>query len=381
VTLAVYRDPEPLLGQATETERSTTTGDLASPRAGEVTTAYGLPQPLIPRLPVVVESQRRWRTAFLLGALLLIAAASGAYWWQQSREPLPPGIASSNGRLEADEIDIGTKFAGRVADILVQEGDMVMQGQIIARMDTKDLEASLKQAQAQILQAQGAIEEARAAADQQRASVALAKLQFDRTNYLVQRGHVSQENLDLRRQQLDSANAALTAAIARIAQAERAREAEQQQADLIKVNIADNTLVAPRDGRIQYRVANLGEVLPAGGKVVTMLDVASVYMDVFLPTLDAGRVAIGDEARLVLDAYPNIVIPATVSFIAGEAQFTPKMVETRTERERLMFRIRVRIDAALLKAHAAEVRSGLPGIAYVRVDTKLPWPAPLQPAT
>ena len=363
-----------------ETERANTTSDGASPRV-EAAPAHGLPQPLTQHLPArLAPPRRRWRNVVLFAALALIAAAGSAYWWQQNRDQLPPGIAWSNGRLEADEIDIDTKFSGRVSAILVHEGDMVRAGQVIARMDTSDLDASLQQAQAQTRQAQSAIDEARAAVAQQQASLALAKRQFDRASYLAQRGNETQDVLDQRRQQLDSASAALTAATARVAQNEQARAAAEHQAEVIQVNIADSTLVAPRDGRVQYRIANLGEVLPPGGKVVTMIDILSVYMDVFLPTLDAGRVAVGDEGRIILDAYPEVVIPAKVSFIATEAQFTPKMVETRTERDRLMFRVRIRIDAALLQAHAAEVRSGLPGMAYLRVDPKLSWPARLQPS-
>jgi len=153
--------------------------------------------------------------------------------------------------------------------------------------------------------------------------------------------------------------------------------AAEHAVEITKINIADISLITPRDGRIQYRIAQIGEVLPAGGKVFTMIDIASVYMDIFLPTLDAGRMKVGADARIVLDAYPDKPVPAKVSFIAVQSQFTPKTVETRTERDRLMFRIRVRIDPGLLRAHADAVRSGLPGVAYVLADAKT-WPARLQ---
>ena len=85
-------------------------------------------------------------------------------------------------------------------------------------------------------------------------------------------------------------------------------------------------------------------MLAAGGKVFTMLDISYVYMDIYLPTAEAGKVKFGADARIVLDAYPNGAIPAKVSFIATQAQFTPKTVETKSERDKLMFRIRVKID-------------------------------------
>jgi HlyD family secretion protein len=149
--------------------------------------------------------------------------------------------------------------------------------------------------------------------------------------------------MDQRRQQLDAANAGLTAAQARISQARHALEASQHDAAFYKVQIADNTLVAPKAGRIQYRLTNIGEVLPAGGKVFTMLDFSYVYMDIYLPTTEAGKVKVGADARIALDAYPDHPIPAKVSFVASQAQFTPKTVETKTERDKLMFRIRARI--------------------------------------
>jgi HlyD family secretion protein len=111
-----------------------------------------------------------------------------------------------------------------------------------------------------------------------------------------------------------------------------------------------------------------------------MLDLSYVYMDIYLPTAEAGKVKVGADARILLDAYPDHPIPAKVSFIASQAQFTPKTVETQSEREKLMFRIRVRIDQERLLAHADAVRSGLPGVTYVRWDPAVEWPQKLQVA-
>jgi HlyD family secretion protein len=161
-------------------------------------------------------------------------------------------------------------------------------------------------------------------------------------------------------------------------EAERALEAATHDVEFYKVDIVDNTLVAPRDGRIQHRIANIGEVLPAGGRVFTMLDILYVYMDIYLPTADAGKVKIGADARIVLDARPDLAIPAKVAFIATQAQFTPKTVETKEERDKLMFRIRVKIDPDRLRARGPAVRSGLPGVAYVKQDPMVAWPPALQ---
>jgi HlyD family secretion protein len=336
------------------------------------------------KLPVALPPpplRRRHRGRRPIAVLLLLIVAGGlggAYWWLQSRSALPPGFAFGNGRLEADEIDIETKFAGRIAERFADEGDMVRAGQALARMDTRDLEATLKRAEAQVMQAQRTIDQARSDLAQQQTQVTLAHQQLDRTTTLVRQGYATQELLDQRRQQMDGALAAQSSAQARLNVATHALEAAQHDAELYRVNIADNLLVAPSDGRIQYRLATIGEVLPAGGKVFTMLDTAVVYMEIYLPTAEAGRVRLGAEARIVLDALPNRPIPAKVSFLANQAQFTPKPVETRSERDKLMFRVKVRVDPDLLHAHADAVRTGLPGIAYVRLDPAVPWPAALE---
>jgi HlyD family secretion protein len=351
--------------------------------AGAPTSAHEVLPAGGPKLPVRLPERSRRRLAWRrIAILLLIVAIGGAggaiYWLKYSRPSLPAGIVSGNGRLEADEIDISTKFAGRVAEILVDEGDRVKAGQVVARMDTSDLEASLKKVEAQVLEARRVLDEAHANVAQRQSQLTLAKQEFDRTQKLVQRGYATEELLDKRRQRLDEATAALNAAKFRVARSERALDAASHDVELYKVNIADNTLRAPRDGRIQYRIANIGEVLPAGGKVFTMLDLAYVYMDIYLPTGEVGKAKIGDDARIVLDARPSLAIPATVTFIADRAQFTPKAVETKSEREKLMFRVRVRIDPKRLQAHADEVKSGVPGVAYVKLDPQVSWPEYLQ---
>jgi HlyD family secretion protein len=348
-------------------------GEILPPQNALVARPQALPVP-VTNLP----RKSRWKLAGLLLVAFGAAGGGGAYWWHLHHLGLPAGFVSGNGRIEAQEIDIDTKFAGRVIERLVDEGDMVTAGQVVARMDTRDLEATLKATEAQVQQAQRTLDEARANVVQQITQVTLAQQEIDRTSALVKRGYATNELLDQRRQALDGANAALTAAKERVGQAAHALDAATHNVELYKVNIADNTLVAPTLGRIQYRIANVGEVLPAGGKVFTMLDISDVYMDVYLPTAPAGRAMVGSEARIVLDAWPKFAIPAHVSFIATQAQFTPKAVETADERDKLMFRVKVRVDPAILREHAAEVRTGLPGKAYVRLDPKVEWPEDLR---
>ena len=300
------------------------------------------------------------------------------YWWLHRAPGLPPGIAFSNGRLEADEINIATKFAGRVSEILADEGTMVRAGQVVARIDTRDLRTELAQAQSQTAQARQVVVQNEADLLQMGSQLKLSVQELQRARTLAEQGYETRQVLDQRQSQFNVAISAYRNSEAKIAAAMAGVEAAVHNASLIEVNIADNTLVAPKDGPIEYRLTNVGEVLPVGGKVFTMLDVTYVYMDIFLPTQTAGRVKIGDEASIVLDVLPTRPIRASVTFLASRNEFTPKTVETQSERDKLMFRVRVRIDPALLREHEAQVRSGLPGLAYIRLDAT-PWPAALQP--
>jgi HlyD family secretion protein len=342
--------------------------------------AKTMPAIISPReaAPVMPEPRkRRWLKPGVLLLLLLAGAAGGGYWWLHRQPGLPPGLASGNGRLDADEIDIDTKFAGRIVTLFADEGDLTKAGEVLVKMDTQDLEASLKQSQALIVQASHTLNAAKATLQQQKSQVLFAEQEIARTLALVNQGFATLETLDRQRQVLVSAIAGQNAATDVIGESQAALDAATHAADVFRVDIADDSLVSPRDGRIEYRVANVGEVLAAGGKVFTMLDTGYVYMDIYLPTISAGRVKLGTDARIVLDSYPAHPFPAKVVFVAAQAQFTPKTVETKNERDVLMFRIRVRIDPEQLKAHAAAVRSGLPGVAYVQTASSVVWPASL----
>jgi len=367
-----------------ETRADSRAADAADAGAGGASAEIG-GLPAVAKLPATAPPKpggwrkrglkRRWLLLMVLPAAIFLG-----YRWFFAVPALPAGIAFGNGRLEADTIDIDTKFAGRIAKLFVDEGDMVAAGQAVAAMDTRDIAASLKKSEALVEQAQRALDEAKANLAQQRTQVVLARQELDRTEALVPKGFATVEQRDQRRQQLAAARAAQNAATERVHAAESAIDAATHDVELYRVNILDNTLVAPREGRIEYRVANVGEVLPAGGKVFTMLDTSYVYMDIYLPTADAGRVRLGSDSRIVLDAYPQHVIPAKVVFIASQAQFTPKTVETKDERDKLMFRVRVRVDPERLHGRAEIVRSGLPGVAYVRTDPRAAWPPQLQPS-
>lgn len=338
-------------------------------------------------------------TAVCIGAVL-------AAWAWLRPAGLPTGIASGNGRIEAVDIDVATKTAGRVKAILVHEGEFVTAGQVLARMDTGALDARRKEAEAQLQRAvigvgtaeslvkqrEAEKEAATAVVAQRDAELEAAQRRLGRSAALAPKNVISAQTLDDDRARFQSAKAALSAAEAQVAAAEAAASAARSQVvdakaaveaaratiQRIDVDIDDSVLKSPRDGRVQYLVAREGEVLATGGRVLNLIDVGDVDMTFFLPTAEAGRVALGTEARIVLDAVPQYVIPATVSLVADVAQFTPKTVETAEERQKLMFRVKARIAPELLRRYMTQVKTGLPGMVYVRLDPRVPWPAALQ---
>ena len=340
-------------------------------------------------------------------AIALIAAA--AYFaWNASRDSGPgAGFVQGNGRIEATEIDIATKLPGRLAEVLAAEGDFVQAGTALARMDVAALQAQRSEAVARHAQAQHGVATAHAQVALResdlratQAQVALRESELDaaqrrlaRSTELARDGASSQQELDddrarqrsaqagvtASKAQVDAARAAIQAARTQVTGAQAQVAAAQASIERIDADLHDATLTAPRDGRVQFRIAQEGEVLGAGGRVLNLVDLSDVYMTFFLPETAAGRVAIGSEARIILDAAPHIVIPATISFVSATAQFTPKTVETASERQKLMFRVRAQIDRELLARHLQQVKTGLPGVTWVKLDANTPWPATLQP--
>ncbi len=304
---------------------------------------------------------------------LAIAAALIWFFLQAPSDP-PEGFARTNGRIEAERVDIATKFAGRLQSVLVKEGDYVKAGQVLAKLETAELEAQLKEAEASKVQAEQQLAQAVALVAQRDSELGLATLQLERSLSLVSKGVTSQEIVDQRQSAKRTAEAAVNSANAEVAVARAAIEAAAARVNRLAVDIEDASLKAPRNGRVEYRLALPGEVLAAGGRVLTVLDLTDVYMTVFFPTNEAGRLRIGSEARVIFDAAPQYVIPATVTFVASEAQFTPKYVETKIEREKLMFRVKLSLPAEILAAHENVVKTGVPGVGYVKLSEDAVWP-------
>ena len=313
-----------------------------------------------------------FRNIVPLVVILLVGIATYTSW-KDGQSVLPDYIASGNGRIEAEETHVAAKYAGRLTEVIPEEGDMVEKGDVIARIDAADINAQLQGAKAQLAAAQDGVAQAKAGIAHREAELELAQAEVKRAAPLAGKG-ISQAQFDKRKAVEKTAAAALEVSRAQLAAAENRVKSAQAEIDRLNVMIDDSVLRAPVSGRVQYRLAEPGEVLSAGTRVVTILDLVNVYMTVFLSTKDIGHLYVGSEARIILDALPDIVIPAKVSFISAEAQFTPREVETRDEREKLMFRVKLSIPKSLLEAHIQKVRTGLPGVGYVILGDGHEWP-------
>lgn len=322
---------------------------------------------------------------FVFGIILAVSATFAWQWWQKQQAVLAVDIASGNGRIEADQIDITTKYAGRVKSILVQEGDLVNPGQILAKMDTVELDAQLVQAQAQLAQSKAAIAEGMALITQRQSELTLANLELDRVASLVKKGAISQSTADQKRTVKEIAAAVYIAAKAHVNTLEQSVKAAEAFVKRVQTQIDEAVLTTPVIGRVLYRLAQPNEVLGSGGKILTIINLSDIYMEVFLPSAQAYLTSIGAEARVKLDIL-DISIPAKVSFVSPESQFTPKQVETQSERDKLMFRVKVRIPQTLVLSHIDLVKTGIRGVAYIRLTPKQgkapsSWPEFLQKIT
>ena len=311
--------------------------------------------------------------------LIVLGAVAFVGWraWQRHQRAqvqLPDGITVGNGRIEAIQVDIATKYAGRIGDVLAREGSMVAPDDLLAHIDSTEMRAELEKANAQL--AKAAEDVARAAADivQKQSTADLNEKSFARSETLKRNKAIADQDFDESRARRDSSAAAVDVAKATLRSAEKAELAAAAEVSRQSAQLAEMTLKSPVRGRVLYRLAEPGMVLPAGGKVLTLLDLSDIYMEIFLPSREAARVRVGSEARIVLDVAPEYAARATVSFVSPEAQFTPKQVETRSERDKLMFRVKLQLPAELILPYLERIKTGLRGVGYVRLDDTVPWP-------
>ena len=343
----------------------------------------------------------------VLLAVLLAAAAGGGWWLYQQQEStaLPDFVFHSNGRLELNRLDVASLYPGRVERVLVAEGDAVKANEVLVELSSAESSGQLAAAQAATLRAAELVQRARAGVTQAQQAVAradaeiaayrqqqkVAKLELDNAKQMRREDLVSASELAKRQADFERATASVKAAQAARAEAQAAvaqgqaavAEAEAgvkqatAQADTAASADADMAIRSPLTARVEYRLVEPGTVIGAGSRVISLLDPADVSMNVFLPNATVGGLRVGDEARLVLDGI-DAVFPAQVSFIASEAQFTPKAVETADEREKLVFRVKLKVPAEVAQRYDRLLKGGMTGDGYVRRDSSQAWPLALE---
>lgn len=315
---------------------------------------------------------------YILAVVVLLAAFAGYKFWKDMQTTLPKGIASGNGRIEAKLVDVSAKESLRVKSILVDEGDQVAPNQVLVQMDTVTLDAQLEQATANVLAAKEKLAIAEAAIIKEKSQIELAKIEVDRTRKLYEEQAGTKREYDYRKTFLETSMASLAEEEARLNTAKQEVVVADANAKVIQTRIDDATLKSPVRGRVLYRLAETGEVVPPGGKVLTLVNLDDIYMEIFLPSEQAARIKIGADARVTVDYAPGRAAAGYVSFVSPEAQFTPKYVETQTEREKLMFRVKIRLPEELVSSYIEYIKTGVRGVGYVKVDKSAIWPSWLQ---
>ncbi len=315
---------------------------------------------------------------WIIAAVIGIGGYLGYQHWRAAQSALPPGIASGNGRIEAKLVEISPKEPLRIKQILVDEGDLVRPGEVVVRMDTATLQAQLAEAKLNVAATEEKVAISKATMVRRKAEIGLAKVEVKRSSALVKERAGSQRELDVRNTMLQTTTAGLAEEEAKLRTTEQEVRVAEANVATIQTRIDDAVLVSPVRGRVLYRLAEAGEVVAAGGKVLTLVNLDDVYMEIFLPSQDAARTRLGADARITLDALPDVAVPGNVSFVSPQAQFTPKQVETRSERDKLMFRVKICVPEDIVEAHLDIVKTGVRGMGYVKLDETAAWPGFLQ---
>ena len=287
--------------------------------------------------------------------LLMIVAIAGFLAYQKisaDKDKLPENIIAGNVRLEMGRTDIASLYAGKIEDIFVNEGDEVLAGQDLVKLEDT-------QATTQLAAATAAKMRAEAALSAQKQKQANAQLDMQNAQNLVSHSELKKRQIQAKAEHsgIDAANAAVAEANAQVLRIENIHN--------------DMTLKAPIDGSVEYRLADKGEVVGAGMKIISLLDPSDISAQIFVPVGRLPEIAVGDDARIVIDGL-DAVFPAKVSFIANQAQFTPKYVETKSEREKLMFRVKLVIDKDIALKYKHYLKGGLTATAYISTNKNFP---------
>ncbi|MBI3608927.1 MAG: HlyD family efflux transporter periplasmic adaptor subunit [Nitrospirae bacterium] len=322
----------------------------------------------------------------VVGAVIAVAAMAIGFWVMSARDRNRDGLGRASGTVEATDAQIGFQAAGRIQDLAVREGQAVRVGQELAHLDRAETEARRQQAIAQVEAARALLEELERGSRKEevaqgRAALAAAterlrdaERDIERTQTLFDGGAASREALDKARVALDVAKSQYEQAREQVTiletgprrekiEAQRAQVAQAEAAvRVIDATLANMTLRAPFDGVVTVRHREPGEIVAAGSPVLTVMDPADRWVRIYVPETRIGAVRLGQAAEITSDTYPDKSYRGEVVFIASQAEFTPKTVQTTEERVKLVYAVKVRIA----QDPTSDLKPGMP--ADVRLD-------------
>ena len=334
--------------------------------------------------------------------LLAAAIAAGLYYYPRlAKKPESVNQITLSGNIEAHESLVGFKVAGRIVELPVEEGQQIEQGALLARLEDADTkqkvqidEASVRVRESDLALTLAGTRQQELKASQQtmidaQADLDEKKLDNDRAQRLFAKDEVSAQDRDLAATALKRADAIFKAAEQRYNEAVEGSRKEDiaiAQANLkeaganlklSQVNLSYTTLRAPSNGVITVRQAELGEVVAPGTPVVTIADLDHIWLRAYLAETDLGSIHWGQEATVTTDTYPGKQYHGRISFIASDAEFTPKSVQTNQERVTLVYRIKIDIDNP-----NHELKPGMPADAHITLTLAQPnaHPSAITPA-
>jgi HlyD family secretion protein len=320
-------------------------------------------------------------------AVLGTAGYFGITWLlDQDARKIDPNVIRTSGVVEAVEVRVGSKIAGPLAEVLVEEGDTVAAGQVVARVDIVDYSLRLAGAEAAVKQARSLYQDSQkglrpeeiaqieSAVAAKQALYERAKIEYDRTRALAETGVAPIHQAELARKAMEAARMDMEASqdMVRIAKlgsrADRVRAAahalEQAEAAVaeIRQKLADGEITAPSAGRVSIKNMETGEIVGAGGTIITLVDLDRPWVRVYVPESKLGRIRLGMAATILSDSFKGKEYVGTIRYISSEAEFTPKNVQTEEERVKLVYAIKIYVDNP-----NQELKPGMPVDAVIRL--------------
>jgi len=291
--------------------------------------------------------------------VFLVITAAVLIWWLMIHEPpLPEGLIQANGRIEGDHYSVASKFPGRITELKAREGDEVEKGQVLVQLDDTQINAKIVQAEKGVIAANAQCSAAEASEQQSRRD----KI---RLQNLLKSQTVSKQNSERATVTWQVDKDRLVAAKAQCGAAEAALQEVQSIQD-------DLTILAPAKGVITTRMADEGEVVAAGSPLFDIVDLDRLYLKVYIPEKAIGKVRLGLAAQVYTDAFPEKPFAATVRYIASQAEFTPKEVQTPDERVKLVYAVKLYLN----ENPDHRLTPGLPADTVIRWQEGVEWANP-----